>query len=705
MRSRTAPSGQVAALLFVGFMVLAIPAGLTLAEGPSSTSDQQQAIPTSIPGTETATSTPTGTPEGDATLRVDDDGLDCPNAEHPTIQSAVDAASPGDTVVVCAGSYDGVDVGKGGLTIQAHGDATITGTAQPAVEITAPQVTIRGFTVDTTGTNRTVVVGARDALIRNTTFNVSLGATETGPAVGVFLSDGRTADGAPDPDRSAATGSRVVNSTFEVRTPPESDESAFAVWADADGTTIRDSSFTSEFNASSVYSTGNGTVIRNNDILHPHPQARIPGSPNQYPQRAAIQVGASFCFEGQRSDDCSDEPVTNVSAPPAHDWATDNLVADNTIDGAPRNAILFLKVAHGTTIRNNTISNIPVHALNTRVNETVIEANTITDSRASGIRVQGFDFTVTGNTVTDIDGWGITVGRAEHVLIRENTLRRNTQLGGIFVDYDISGRIVNNTITNNENGIVVYFTTDENHTYEIEARHNRILNNSGLGINVYNFNPTDGVWHIFNATDNIWGCGGPSGGLRDPYTNRTANGTGDSISAGDEPGVSNIHFDPFLEVSGCLSLTATPTPTPTEHSTETETPTPTATSAGPTPTATGTATSTPEGTATASGGGNGSGSGSGTATGSGNDGTSDTDSVDTSDGTGGAAGTPEPTPTDTASPTATPPPSPTDTPEPQVEPGFGVLGWLLGAAILAGLLALRSRSRGTVESGGEKRRN
>jgi hypothetical protein len=42
---------------------------------------------------------------GAATLAVDDDGADCPAAPYTSIQSAVNAAAPGDTVTVCAGDY------------------------------------------------------------------------------------------------------------------------------------------------------------------------------------------------------------------------------------------------------------------------------------------------------------------------------------------------------------------------------------------------------------------------------------------------------------------------------------------------------------------------------------------------------------------------------------------------------------------------
>ena len=40
-----------------------------------------------------------------ATEVVDDDGAQCPEAQHTTIQSAVDAATPGEQVLVCNGTY------------------------------------------------------------------------------------------------------------------------------------------------------------------------------------------------------------------------------------------------------------------------------------------------------------------------------------------------------------------------------------------------------------------------------------------------------------------------------------------------------------------------------------------------------------------------------------------------------------------------
>ena len=56
------------------------------------------------------------------TLIVDNDRAECPNADSPSIQAAVAAAQPGDTLRVCPGLYtEDVNVDKPALRLRAHG--------------------------------------------------------------------------------------------------------------------------------------------------------------------------------------------------------------------------------------------------------------------------------------------------------------------------------------------------------------------------------------------------------------------------------------------------------------------------------------------------------------------------------------------------------------------------------------------------------
>jgi len=72
---------------------------------------------------------------------------------YPTIQAAVNAANPGDTIIVRAGTYiENTDVGKDHLTIRSESGAetTIVQAANPndhVFEITTNYVTVTGFTV------------------------------------------------------------------------------------------------------------------------------------------------------------------------------------------------------------------------------------------------------------------------------------------------------------------------------------------------------------------------------------------------------------------------------------------------------------------------------------------------------------------------------------------------------------------------------
>jgi parallel beta-helix repeat protein len=87
------------------------------------------------------------------TWYVDDDLADYPDADFTKIQDAVDAASPGDTIIVYPGTYtENINVNKDCLTIQSESGAEVT-TVQAAnpddhvFEITANYVNVRGFMV------------------------------------------------------------------------------------------------------------------------------------------------------------------------------------------------------------------------------------------------------------------------------------------------------------------------------------------------------------------------------------------------------------------------------------------------------------------------------------------------------------------------------------------------------------------------------
>jgi parallel beta-helix repeat protein len=96
-----------------------------------------------------------------ATLTVDDDGVQCPGAAFSTIQSASVVALPGDTIQVCAGTYnEDVLIGAPGVSLLGAGANVTTiagaiGGDSATVRVAASNVTVAGFTITRQGNNTT----------------------------------------------------------------------------------------------------------------------------------------------------------------------------------------------------------------------------------------------------------------------------------------------------------------------------------------------------------------------------------------------------------------------------------------------------------------------------------------------------------------------------------------------------------------------
>lgn len=608
-------SGRILGLGLVGIVLLAIPGGLTLAEPVPDRSTTAVITPTppsivnltdtptndSTP-TGTSTTTPTTTPEsggsnGDSTdtqqIVVDDHvgspdsgtGANCENAEYVSIQAAVTAASPGQTVRVCAGHYtESIVVNTSNLVIRADGEATIDAGVKRGFHVTSSRVTIRGFDVRTVAGAGIWIEGADRVLVQNNSIEY--------------------------------TGENGVSDSHN------------------DGIRLE---------GSSTSAVVNNTVTGFED--------------------------SSISLEEDDSDDAS--------------ISVDNRITGNTLSGFPGYAdygIWIGRRATGTLIRNNTVVD---HRMNPDGN---------VDGR--GIKVAGNDTRLLNNTIKRPSSHGIDIGTVDDgvvgVVISGNTVHNSQLSNGVHVGYhaspgNFSVRIVDNVITNNNwNGIYLDGRFGKG---DVEI-HRNLISNNAMGIQNGNpFGESSLETAIVNATNNIWDCGGPSGGLEDPYTQRMANGSGDPVSAGDEPGVSNVHFDPFRvhNPSSCPEALSNPTPTPSP--TPARTPTPTST---PTP--------APDIRKTTGGGDDdaqSSAGGNGTA-GSGGVGTSaaSTDSIGDSADSPSDDTAPEPP---TGTPSATP--SPTRTPTPMVEPGFGGVTVVVSIVVLV-LLAVCPRF--TVGGGRER---
>ena len=118
-----------------------------------------------------------------ATVHVDDDGADCPSATQSSVQDAVDAADPGDTVAICPGTYvEGTgSPGTNALTI--NKSLTIRGAGSEKVKIQPRRSTPSGGQI-----------AAGSPALRDTVGNIILIQGGTASPVTVDIS-GVTVDG------------------------------------------------------------------------------------------------------------------------------------------------------------------------------------------------------------------------------------------------------------------------------------------------------------------------------------------------------------------------------------------------------------------------------------------------------------------------------------------------------------------------------
>jgi hypothetical protein len=259
-----------------------------------------------------------------STIVVDDDGMasagDC-NAATPastTIQGAVTAANPGDTIKVCPGTYAEQVVIDKTLTLngpQANvdartatrgttpaGEAIVTGTGNGGltpVYVTANNVTVNGFTIEgnTSGSNfgfgillapATSGTNVLNNIIQNNIIGLGLAnnsaTNQTRIEQNLFRNNNQPgpASGFGIYTEEAMTGGLVTNVVINENAFTSNDNGAVGLVAVAPGSqtniTVSNNDFTGNGNAINVSSSTNLTITGNNITTSQFTQVFIDGS-------------------------------------------------------------------------------------------------------------------------------------------------------------------------------------------------------------------------------------------------------------------------------------------------------------------------------------------------------------------------------------------------------------------------------------------
>jgi hypothetical protein len=127
-------------------------------------------------------------------------GTSCTIAGYATIQAAINAANPGDTVRVCPGTYlENITINKANLTVSSSGGSAVTiiraAVTNSVVSVTAINATVAGFTLVPLGSVAKYDIGVNVAIggnasteifnnyIRGGRIGVNLGCGSSGSTV------------------------------------------------------------------------------------------------------------------------------------------------------------------------------------------------------------------------------------------------------------------------------------------------------------------------------------------------------------------------------------------------------------------------------------------------------------------------------------------------------------------------------------------
>lgn len=263
-------------------------------------------------------------------------------------------------------------------------------------------------------------------------------------------------------------------------------------------------------------------------------------------------------------------------------------------------SITFPTIAPRTSLTGNSIHGMKVDYTDNLIANNVVKGNGAQYARTdgfnrpepAGIEIEDGPFyedegpnIISGNTISDNFFTGIKLHDGAYLtVITGNTITGNgpnTSGNGSGIYFNKYGGNNNfiflNTISNNGgHGIRTKSEATYSYNYENVIIANTIQSNGNIGVLIDNFNSGNLVQfniiaghtqfgvknnssasqYTLDARYGYWGtANGPGGAVNDPVTNKTANGTGNNVSA-------NVRFDPFVAaIPNALAVATVPNST------------------------------------------------------------------------------------------------------------------------------------------------
>jgi len=444
-----------------------------------------------------------------AIITVDDSG----GQDHATIQAAIDAASPGDTIRVHNGTYNESVIVNKTVTLIGNGSANTIidggGNGQSILDITANRVNISGFNVRHTGImGRSLaagisIYGGDNCKIENNNCSYN--------AMGIVLEN--------------TTNNTIANNTM-----------IYNYWGvnldSSSNNTIRNNSFTSNFFGIYLNASNNNLII--NNTLDSNDYNGTPINPPDHDGN-----GLSDEDDGQNPwADSDHDGFANADEGEGGGYGfTDPFDADSDWDGLADGLDFFLGFwsadwdtdSDGISDRNE-IQNFGIGTELSAGN--LIENNTCV-KYDNGILLLSSNNNTVDRCNTSYNNYGTHINSGNYNIITNGTMSYNSK--GIYVESGIRNSLSNDIISTN--GFGIYIESGNNNTASKEN-----ISNNAIGImlvlSVYNdiYNNTLIANNFLAPHPAYWdtnGNGVPDN-QEDPYQNMSADSDGDGLTNGEE---------------------------------------------------------------------------------------------------------------------------------------------------------------------------
>lgn len=418
---------------------------------------------------------------------------------YTTIQSAIDAASPGNTIYVYSGTYyEYVLVNK---TISLKGEDRNTtiidaGGIEHVVYVTADWVNVTGFTVRNGRSDFREYAGIKLHNVQNCHIADNI-ASNSGAGIYLYSSSHNTVTNNIVFSNSwygiyihhFSTDNAITNNLAYMN-----GREGIIITFYNNNTIVAGNIVSENLNGITLTSSNNTTVINNFAFSNLEIGISIFWSPNTTitNNNAISNGGFGFYLWFSENDTVSDNTASGslygiFSSSSNNNTIVNNDVSSNDWDG------IFLRKSHNNTVANNTASFNSKYGILLDSSEN----NTIVDNSAS-------------------DNWaGIALWTSNFNTVAENTISSN--MFGIYLSrYSYHNTVANNVASSNDGEGIYLYSSDRNLIVGNTASLNK-----GYGIyldfssnnRVYHNNITDNTRQAYDNTDaNQWDDGYPSGG-------------------------------------------------------------------------------------------------------------------------------------------------------------------------------------------------